>query len=220
LKSRAWIGNDIVDLAEPGVSGKEGDRRFLDRVFTAEERARILAAAAPTIELWKAWTAKETAYKIAGKIREKVIFAHRAFEVVVDRRDARVHFEDLVVRVRWEVAREYIHCVGELAGEVAGESWSARRMLAAIAHHAQAPVGALTPAEHASVHSTASASARLLARRLLEQWNLRGAEVLREWRARGWGPPLLARHGVRLQDFDVSLSHDGRFVAAALAGPR
>jgi phosphopantetheine--protein transferase-like protein len=215
LRPRAWIGNDIVDLAEPGVAGKERDRRFLDRVFTPEERARILAAAAPTIELWKTWTAKEAAYKIAGKIREKVIFAHRAFEVVVERRDAWVHFEDLAIRVRWDVARDYVHCVGEL-----GETWTAGRLLAAIAHYRQAHAGALTPAEHASVHSTASVSARLLARRLLEQWNLRGIEVLREWRARGWGPPVLTHQGVPLHDFDVSLSHDGRFVAAALAGPR
>jgi phosphopantetheine--protein transferase-like protein len=211
--TRPWIGNDIVDLAEPGVAGKERDSRFVDRVFTPEERARILAAAAPTIELWKTWTAKEAAYKVASKIREKVVFAHRAFEVAVEERhEAWVRFEDLVVRVRWEIERDYIHCVGELRG-------AAQTCVEAIANQRQLLAGALTPAEHASVHSPASVRARLLARRLLEQWNLRGAEVLREWRTRGWGPPVLARQGEPLTGFDISLSHDGRFVAAALAGP-
>ena len=42
MKTACWIGNDIVDLAEPGVAGKERDRRFVDRVFTPDERARIL----------------------------------------------------------------------------------------------------------------------------------------------------------------------------------
>jgi phosphopantetheine--protein transferase-like protein len=213
--TRPWIGNDIVDLAEPGVAGKERDRRFLDRVFTPEERARILAASAPTIELWKTWTAKEAAYKVAGKIREKVIFAHRAFEVAAgERHQAWVRFEDLVVRVRWEIARDYVHCIADLRNRPSRHAW-----VAAIAHHLQPIGGVLTPAEHASVHSPASVRARLLARRLLEQWNLRGAEVLREWRARGWGPPVLAHDGEPLPGFDVSLSHDGRFVAAALSGP-
>jgi phosphopantetheinyl transferase (holo-ACP synthase) len=47
----------------------------MDRVFTPAERAHILEAAAPTIALWKTWAAKETAFKIASKLREGVVFA-------------------------------------------------------------------------------------------------------------------------------------------------
>ena len=35
-----------------------------------EKLGRILDAAAPTLALWRAWTAKETAFKIASKLRE------------------------------------------------------------------------------------------------------------------------------------------------------
>jgi phosphopantetheine--protein transferase-like protein len=228
LKTRPWIGNDVVDLAEPGVAGKERDRRFMDRVFTPEERARILEAAAPTIALWKTWAAKETAFKIASKIREKVVFVHRAFEVepvaaLPHDFSARVRFEDLDIRVRWETALDYIHCIGQLARpaaiDPAAAGRSPRRVVADIVHQGQSLGGTLTSAERASVHSTASARARLVARRLMERWELQGAEVLRLWREWGWSPPVVARGGQPVTGFDISLSHDGRFVAAALVGP-
>jgi phosphopantetheine--protein transferase-like protein len=239
LKTRSWIGNDIVDLAEPGVAGKERDARFMDRVFTPAERERILAAAAPTLALWKTWAAKETAFKIASKLREGVVFAHRKFEVVPDAAGeperalgeaiglwASVHFDDLEIRVRWEMALDYVHCVGQLArGEganAAGGSDAARRprrLLSGILHDGQSLGGVLTSAEQASVHSNASERARLLARRLMAKWDLQGAEVVRLWRTWGWSPPVISHQGEPVAGFDVSLSHDGRFVAAALAGP-
>jgi phosphopantetheinyl transferase len=241
LNTPSWIGNDIVDLAEPGVACKERDRRFMDRVFTPAERERILAAAAPTLALWKAWTAKETAFKIASKFRGGVVFAHRKFEVGLDAwAEGRgpsapghlcewvgVRFEDLDIRVRWETARDYIHCVGQLVRGGAGASAAGgviaaprpRWLLADILHDRHALDGVLTSAEQASVHSTASERARLLARRLMARWDLQGAEIVRLWRARGWSPPVISREGRPIAGFDVSLSHDGRFVAAALAGP-
>lgn len=247
MNTRAWIGNDIVDLAEPGVAGKECDRRFLERVFTPAERARILEAAAPTIALWKAWTAKEAAFKVASKLRSRLVFKHQAFELVappesdagggltgaagraaviraglkraatltrarVD--EAHVRFEDMVIRVRWDAARDYIHCIGQLADA----EW---KQLSGVAHRDDESLDQLllTDAEQASVYSIASARARLLARQLMKRWDLHRVEVLRLWRAWGWSAPVLTEEGRRLAGFDVSLSHDGRFVAAALSGP-
>jgi phosphopantetheine--protein transferase-like protein len=237
LSTRPLVGNDIVDLAEPGVAGKEHDRRFMERVFTPAERERILSAAAPTLALWRAWTAKETAFKIASKLREGVVFAHRKFEVVPDTAAeperaigeaighwASVHFDGLEIRVRWETARDYIHCVGHLvrgeeARPAADTAGGSRRLLAGILHHSQSLGGALSHAERASVHSSASERVRLLARRLMDRCDLQGAEIVRSWRARGWSPPLVSHQGRPVAGFDVSLSHDGRFVAAVLAGP-
>ncbi len=241
MLTRWWIGNDVVDLAEPGVAGKELDRRFVDRVFTPEERERILAAAAPTVALWKTWAAKETAFKIASKLREGLVFAHQRFEVVSwDAGEpermagealgqwASVRFDDLEIKVRWESAREYIHCIGQLARLGDGPTlvdWerikAPRRLLAGVACDSPLLQGALSHAERASVHSTASEHARLLARRLMDRWeqHLQGAEIVRLWRAWGWSAPVISREGRPVAGFDVSLSHDGRFVAAALAGP-
>jgi phosphopantetheine--protein transferase-like protein len=241
LHTRPWIGNDVVDLTEPGVAGKERDRRFMDRVFTLEERERILAAAAPTLALWRTWSAKETAFKIASKLREGLVFAHRRFEVVPDEAFeperaagealghwASVYFDDLEVRVRWETAREYIHCIGHLARNEA-DAFSTERdlvsqsrpLMAGIVAEGHGLTGALSGAERASVYCTASERARLLARRLMARWeqNLQGAEIVRLWRSWGWSPPVISRQGLPVAGFDVSLSHDGRFVAAAVTGP-
>jgi phosphopantetheine--protein transferase-like protein len=242
LHTRSWIGNDIVDLAEPGVAGKEHDLRFLDRVFTPEERQRILTAAAPTLALWKTWSAKETAFKIASKLREGLVFAHQQFEVVPEDAGeperaageaigqwASVYFEDLEIRVRWDTAREYIHCIGQLARHGDGDALSTERDLlersssrpvfSGIVSEGHSLDGALSHAERASVHSTASERVRLLARRLMERWDLQGAEIVRMWRARTWSAPVISREGRPVPGFDVSLSHDGRFVAAAMSGP-
>ncbi len=243
MHTRPWIGNDVVDLAEPGVAGKEHDRRFMDRVFTPEERERILAAAAPTIALWKTWSAKEAAFKIVSKLREGLVFAHQQFEVVpADAYEpervageaigqwASVHFEGIEVRVRWETARDYIHCIGQLArpgdapapgGPGEQKATNVPRLLAGIVSEGHVLGGSLSRAERASVHSTASERARLLARRLMDRWeqHLQGAEVVRMWKARGWSAPVISREGQPVPGFDVSLSHDGRFVAAALTGP-
>jgi hypothetical protein len=117
-----------------------------------------------------------------------------------------------LIRVKWDAAKEYIHCVAQ----VAGSRWG---LLAGVANDEEALDGLLTDAERESVYSKASARARLLARRLTEQWDLHRVEVLRLWRAWGWSPPVLVEEGRRLPAFDVSLSHDGRYVAAALSGP-
>jgi len=200
----------------------------MDRVFTPEERARILASAAPTIALWKTWAAKEAAYKIACKIRERVVFAHRAFEVESNTPNtlghwAQVRFDGLDIRVSWETARTYIHCVGQLiqqsADDASGALRAPRQILSDIVHDGHVLLGTLTSAEQASVHSTPSARVRLVARRLFERWELQGAEVLRQWREWGWSPPVVALEGQPLAGFDVSLSHDGRFVAASIVGP-
>lgn len=243
MHTRPWIGNDVVDLTEPGVAGKERDRRFMARVFTVEERERILAAAAPTLALWKTWSAKEAAFKIASKIREGLVFAHRRFEVVpwdgweperaageAVGQWASVYVGDLEIRVRWETAREYIHCIGQLARHGDADAFSTERdihlrqsrpVFSGIVSEENALSGALSRAERASVHSTASERARLLARRLMARWeqHLQGAEIVRLWQAWGWSPPVISRQGRPVAGFDVSLSHDGRFVAAALTGP-
>ena len=48
----------------------------MERVFTTAERVQILDAVAPTLALWKAWSAKEAAYKVAkfliGKGHRKI----------------------------------------------------------------------------------------------------------------------------------------------------
>lgn len=219
--SPALIGNDIVDLSEPGVAGKETDRRFLERVFTARERARILDSRDPTLTLWSVWAAKEAAFKIVTKLWPGVVFAHAAFEV--DLRNfpdaaarGAITFEDVSMGARWERgAAGYVHCIATQACESADRT----RTIVAVSEDALEDC-VLTAEEFESVHSVASARARKLAKRILAaEWGLGAAIVMRQRLATGWGPPIVVFDGAPLAGFDISLSHDGRFAAAAVLGP-
>lgn len=77
----------------------------------------------------------------------------------------------------------------------------------------------LSPAEHASTHSPSSVQVRLLARQLChETLGIPDLRILRRPRAGGgWSAPAAYRHEDDSEPVaELSLSHDGQFVAAAV----
>ena len=120
------VGNDVVDLDDPRVQGKASDTRFLERIFTEEERAAIVAASDPDLELWQRWAAKETAYKAVSKLQgTPPVFAHRAFVVTWCRpddndgrpgfRSGSVQYESTIVDIEAAWDPEAVHVVGWVA---------------------------------------------------------------------------------------------------------
>ena len=91
------VGNDIVDLKEPDNCGKSGDDRFLGRVFTPEERDRIVAAACPDQLLWAFWAAKEAAYKAVSRDDPSICSTPRRYGVALDDRIVGPTFSDVEV---------------------------------------------------------------------------------------------------------------------------
>ncbi|HMA66939.1 MAG TPA: 4'-phosphopantetheinyl transferase superfamily protein, partial [Desulfosalsimonadaceae bacterium] len=61
-------GNDIVDCSSPAAQGKARSARFVRKVLTGDEQARLAAAQDPDRLLWAFWAAKEAAYKAASKM--------------------------------------------------------------------------------------------------------------------------------------------------------
>jgi holo-[acyl-carrier protein] synthase len=60
------LGTDLVGIKRiAGVHARHG-ARFLDRVYTSDEQAYCLAAAAPAERLAARWAAKEAAMKALG----------------------------------------------------------------------------------------------------------------------------------------------------------
>jgi phosphopantetheine--protein transferase-like protein len=82
------VGNDVVDLKEPENRGKSGDDRFLDRVFTAVEQARIAGAQSPDTLLWSLWAAKEAAYKAVSGGDPSVCSIPRRYHFILEDGDA------------------------------------------------------------------------------------------------------------------------------------
>ncbi len=188
------IGNDVVDLGDPWAAGAHGRPRFVARVCAESERARLAVAADPCTLLWSMFAAKEAAYKVLSKLGRARIFAHRAI----------VTSEALDV-VRWQGVSLALRVT-------AGDGWV----------HAVAFSGA--PPAFAEVAPVEAEDASLAARRLL--YARMAAEtgcapddfrVVRDPRPgsfTGFGPPRLL-FGTGPVHGDVSLSHDGRFVACA-----
>ena len=60
------IGTDIIEIARVERTLERFGRRFLNRVFTAEEQARAARTARPAAVLAKRWAAKEACWKALG----------------------------------------------------------------------------------------------------------------------------------------------------------
>ncbi len=80
------VGNDIVDLAEAENIGKSADRRFCRRVFHDEELAMIAASARPDGILWAIWAAKEAAYKAVSRADPSVCSIPKGYPVFIESR--------------------------------------------------------------------------------------------------------------------------------------
>ena len=206
----AHIGNDIVDLTDPGNIGKSGDDRFLQRVFTSTERACIAAAAAPDVMLWALWAAKETAYKIASKVDLLAVFTPRLYPVVLSpcddgpTRSGMVDTPQGPVAVRVSIAPDYLHCIGATPSP-------------GILDHVLWDIERLSPAKAGGDHDPSLAVRRLAGRRLAGLLDVSVADIdIRRFQdIDKWGPPTTYVEGEPAR-FDLSLSHDGAFVACAV----
>jgi phosphopantetheine--protein transferase-like protein len=228
----ARIGNDVIDLTVPGSQGKEHDRRFLDRVFTPVEQARISSAPSPTAALWLCWAAKEAAYKALKKHDSSLIFAHRQFELV-----------DLPVGELWSGAR--ITACGRMRhGE---RNFGVALTLTTEWAHASVVIGPrqmaqtfervvdvrsdalarierpLRDDELASVRFPESAHVRWLGHDLLDEAGFtnfpdrNGFRIVRPTADGGHGPPLvIGPNDEPFPGVDISLSHHGSFIAGAV----
>jgi phosphopantetheinyl transferase (holo-ACP synthase) len=186
------IGNDVVDLTDPGIVRHHENRRFVERVCSENERARVTTAR----QLWSLFAAKEAAYKALVKVGGEPGFGHRSIEVAPD--FASVTWRDLRLDLSVTGDLDHVHAVAWTEGA---------RPLVRVMRATGAQQGE-------------SAGARALLRELLSTalgCRPEAIEVVRDPSPGSWdgyGPPRVLRDGGPV-DTDVSLSHDGRFVAAA-----
>ncbi|HEU6450356.1 MAG TPA: 4'-phosphopantetheinyl transferase superfamily protein [Gemmatimonadaceae bacterium] len=233
------IGNDLVDLRAREAAGKSGDARFVKRVFTAREAELIAASSSPDIALWLLWAAKEAAYKVARKLSPTVIFAHSRYEVVPDEgalepgdagvsvlRSGRVEVRELAgldgacFPVEWRLSPTFVHCIAMNAG---GDFHSLRIAISARDEiDRDTAVYEPTERERAALarreRSAESLAVRRLVRALAAEAGLGDVEIVRERHGAAFGPPRLYPRGggAPLDGWDITLSHDGELVAAAL----
>jgi phosphopantetheinyl transferase (holo-ACP synthase) len=189
-----FVGNDVVDLR---ASAAPADR-FVERVFAEPERALIAAAPDPGTVVWSLFAAKEAGYKVVAKMRPGTVFAHKLF--TVDPGRGEIAYDDIRLRLWIDRTQERVHAV------------ACAREGVHIAEARALPVGADPSAAARALLKTAMAARIGCAPNDLQ--------VVRDKVAHSWdgfGPPRLVCAGSPVAA-DVSLSHDGGFVAFAAAG--
>lgn len=232
------LGNDIVDLTDPRHSGKARDDRFLQRVYSQEEREEIRASESPDLALWIRWAAKEAAFKTVSKsLGAPPTFVHSTFRVVVHHpetsrdqlggdadppmtRFGEVRFGALILPLRIEVHGPALHAVtweSRNADEIPPFFWGSSTIEENGAKWRSALRGDFSDREWACVSHEASALARVAARKSL------ATEMGVEESALeiGCGPGVPGRRIPKVLlkgkeiPADLTLSHHGRLLAWA-----
>jgi phosphopantetheinyl transferase (holo-ACP synthase) len=237
------VGNDVVDLAQPRTQGRSSDERFVARVLAPAEAAAVRRAADPDLELWCRWAAKEAGYKVVSKlIGAPPPFVHRAFEPVWEEgravapmaaepevvRRGVVRYAERTVPVTVEHVGSTLHAVAHAAREghpgrvsVVPHVASLDETDVAWAASREELTSRLTPREADAVYSLASAAVRVGARgelAALMRVDEARVEIVCAPGPASQRPPRVLLDG-RDAEADVSLSHDGRWIAWALWAP-
>ena len=230
---RVFVGNDVVDLTNTRTEGRALDDRFIGRVFDEEEQEAIRRAGASDLEIWCRWAAKEAGFKaISKRLGSPPPFIHRKFKVSWsvshDRpqgvvREGNVRYAELMARVSVELSPGAVHAVAT-CGDGGSDVGGIQRRIEAI-QNPDAPwrgsleelMRSFTVREADAVYSVHSAAVRIGARAELAERLGVDEERLEIVCAPGptsQRPPLVLLDGGPTPA-DVSLSHDGRWIAWA-----
>jgi phosphopantetheinyl transferase (holo-ACP synthase) len=197
-----------VDLKEPENTRKNRDLRFLKKILTAAEIDFVQNAENPDTALWSLWSCKETAYKVIKKKCVDAAFLPRRWTVILKKSEAacldgEVKISDAeAVYVRLFSHFRYVHCVG------ADHPADLDRLVC--------KVKVLPEKENEKRIDPSLFARKCLALSIADffRLNLRDIKINRVQDKSELQPPHVYISGKK-SDIDISLSHDGRFVAYA-----
>ncbi len=75
------MGNDIVDLQDARIASNWQRPRYLEKIFTPQERAWIQQANQPDMRVWMLWSAKESAYKLSRQLGAERAYAPKSLRI-------------------------------------------------------------------------------------------------------------------------------------------
>lgn len=205
MRACRWslIGNDIVDLQffeEPRYQ----HTGYLVRVCTAAEAREIRESENPARALAVVWAAKEAAYKLLSRELNLPHFVPHEFSTDFDScksqrssGEFQVSIEQAKIGVTIFEAARWVHAVASFSRN-AGLHWRVRRIR-------KPSLREITPQDE-------SLAARRLANDLLQECGWKDASLNFARKI-----PLLTQREPAHLEMAISLSHHGRFVAAAIA---
>lgn len=213
---KIFVGDDIVDLKSLDLEEKHKNTRFLERVLSAKEQVLFNQAKNQKEMLWIFWSGKESAYKVLKKKKPDLVFAHSKFEVSFDQdtNSGLARFEDDLVSLRWNRSPNWIHCLALLKKDEKHLNvfdYDIKEL-----EQVSLSTEEFDLRELASTYSSESAGVRNLAKALLAKHMLEGARIIRQPLKKKFAPPELYLSEIPLKKWDISMSHDGRFVSCAV----
>lgn len=213
---KSIVGNDLVDLTLSELVDKHKNSRFVERVLTSSEQRLLMASESPERLLWYFWSAKEAAYKALKKYSSKIIFSPANLEVTMHKTLSRgsIRYEEIEVDLFWHTSPEWIHCSAIISIDKVsvdfdfkvmhlGEVWDRSHQF--------------TERERLSIHSDGSKAVRVLAKTLLYQKGIERVEIVRRPLGKKYSPPEIYYKSKRINTWDLSMSHDGEYVACLIA---
>ena len=188
-----------MDLLDPQADLRSIHQGFDARVMTTEESRLVLSALDPHRVRWTLWAAKESAFKVVKKVDPSAVFHPRAFEVDLTTFGgahvchSKTDFETVLYH-----SPKWVHAVTTLESKsVTSGSRLHSRVLSL-----ESRIGPLDE----------SMEVRTFTRKALGSWlgiSWLEVEIVTENRI-----PRALKRGQALK-IDLSLSHDGNFVACA-----
>jgi 4'-phosphopantetheinyl transferase superfamily len=182
--------------------------RFLKKILTVAEIDFVQNAENPDKALWSLWACKETAYKIIKKSRVQARFLPRQWTVIFSNLKSTYAEGEITIpstpKLYFQLFSHagYVHSIGA----------DCKGALEKIIHSVVA-----LPRQNKMVKPDASLFSREYLRRNLAHHfhlTLTDIEINRVKKSGEIQPPCLFVNGKK-SDIDISLSHDGRFVAYA-----
>ena len=203
-----YVGYDVVDLREPANVVKSRNSRFLKKILTNAEIEFVQNAKDPDATLWSYWACKETAYKVIKKSCLDAAFLPRQWTVIFNKIES-THLEGEVIIPRKNRVYihlfsnpQYVHCVGsDNITALDKLIWS---------------VDILPEGKDGKNIDPSFFSRNCLGQDLAQYFSLNFHNIKIK-RARENGelqPPRVYVSGKKT-NIDISLSHDGRFIAYA-----
>jgi len=203
-----YVGNDVVDLKEPANAEKSQNSRFLKKILTNAEIKFVQNAENPDTAVWSLWACKETAYKVIKKSRSTAAFLPRRWQVVFTKSQSAYSDGEVIfpggdgVYIRLFSNSQYVYCFGADVLTALDKLISSVKIL---------------PDEKDGKATNPSVFVRhCLGQNLAEHFSLNFRDIkIKRTRKNGELQPPCVYVAGRKTDIDISLSHDGRFVAYA-----
>lgn len=200
------IGNDVVDLTDPVNVRKTLDLRFLKKILTSAEIEFVRSAKNPAAVLWSLWACKETAYKVMKKASADTAFLPSQWKVTISETGRIYEQGEVIISAsagiftRLFISEKYVHCIGT----------DDLRILDKIVWDVD-----IVPPPEARENVDPSLFVRdCLVRRVAGYFHLNYQHLeIRRVKNDGELQPPIIYYNEERYPVDVSLSHDGNFVA-------